>query len=60
MTSNQIRAAKIIEFADKRGYTSALTAVLLNKLGLLAPQSPEPDVTSANGTPPYGDQIDAS
>ena len=51
MTSKQSRAAKLIEFADKRGYTSAQTAELLNKFDLLAPQSPEPDGISANETP---------
>lgn len=49
--SKQSRAAKLIEFADKRGYNSGLTAVLLNRFDLLAPDLPEPDMTSANGTP---------
>lgn len=43
VTSKQIRAAKLIEFANKRGYTPTQTAEMLNKFDLLAPDLPEPN-----------------
>lgn len=40
--SKQDRAAELIEFGAKRGYTPTQTATLLNELNLLAPDLPEP------------------
>mgnify|MGYP006981827896 CR=1 FL=1 len=40
--SKQDRAAELIEFGAKRGYTPEQTATLLNELNLLAPDLPGP------------------
>ena len=39
--SKQDRAAELIEFGAKRGYTPEQTATLLNELNLLAPDLPQ-------------------
>lgn len=49
--SKQRRAAKLIEFGSKRGYSPEQTATLLNKFELLAPDLPEP---SRDMTYPHG------